>query len=193
MSLLRSLGRLVARMMQPTPLVIPHERPEPHRPVAPPRHPKRDTLQPVHTPQKAAPVVPVETVEKILKGKCYVIDGDTIDIGKVRIRLFGIDAPEMGHPYGIPAKLQLLKLCKGQTITAHLTPDMTHDRVVAKCYLPDGRDLSAEMVTLGHAIDWPKYSGGAYTHLEVPGIRKRLWRCHNLQRGILPPPKKLPD
>ncbi len=182
--------------MRPTPIYISPKPPAPDPVRPPPRHPKRDPVQAVKAeapPQKAAPVVPVETVEKILKGKCYVIDGDTIDIGKVRIRLFGIDAPEMDHPYGIPAKLQLLKLCKGQTITAHLTPDMTHDRVVAKCYLPDGRDLSAEMVALGHAIDWPKYSGGAYTHLEVANIRKRLWRCHNLQRGILPPPKKLPD
>lgn len=33
-----------------------------------------------------------------LTGKCYVIDGDTIQIGKVQLRLVGIDAPEMEHP-----------------------------------------------------------------------------------------------
>jgi endonuclease YncB( thermonuclease family) len=39
-----------------------------------------------------------------LSGKCFVIDGDTICIGKVGIRLAGIDAPELDHPWGKKAK-----------------------------------------------------------------------------------------
>ena len=31
-------------------------------------------------------------------GLVRVIDADTIDVGAVRVRLFGIDAPEMGQP-----------------------------------------------------------------------------------------------
>ncbi|MGR3508093.1 MAG: thermonuclease family protein [Sulfitobacter sp.] len=81
-----------------------------------------------------------------MSGKCYVIDGDTIQIGKVRLRLGGIDAPEMEHPWGNKAKWELVKLCKGQTITAELEPSISYDRVVATCLLPDGKDLSAEMV-----------------------------------------------
>ncbi|RBW41949.1 hypothetical protein DS901_14495 [Loktanella sp. D2R18] len=35
-----------------------------------------------------------------LRGKAYVVDGDTVVIQKKQIRLYGIDAPEMDHPYG---------------------------------------------------------------------------------------------
>lgn len=44
------------------------------------------------------------TPAQILKGQCWVIDGDTIVIDKVHIRLAGIDAPELDHPYGQKAK-----------------------------------------------------------------------------------------
>lgn len=37
------------------------------------------------------------------------------------------------------------------------------DRVVARCRrTSDGRDIAAEMVRQGHAVDWPRYSGGEY-------------------------------
>ena len=58
-----------------------------------------------------------------------------------------------------------------------------HGRTVARCYLQDGRDLSAEMVKLGLAIDWPKFSDGKYRALEVPGIRKKLWLADARQKG----------
>jgi len=32
--------------------------------------------------------------EKVISGKAKVLDGDTIKINKIKIRLFGIDAPE---------------------------------------------------------------------------------------------------
>ena len=128
------------------------------------------------------PVVPDVCGDKI-EGRCWVIDGDTIDIQGKRLRLFGIDAPEMEHPYGRNAKYAMMRLCKGKVIRAVISERDGNDRLVAKCYLPDGTDLSAEMVRMGHAIDWPKFSGGIYTHLEEPGIRKRLWRCHNRQIG----------
>lgn len=118
-----------------------------------------------------------------LVGKCYVVDGDTIRIGKVSLRLAGIDAPELEHPWGKKAKWELVQFCKGQTITAEIEPDLSYDRVVATCYLPDGRDLSAEMVKIGMALDWPKFSGGKYAHLEPDGVRKKHWKAAARQRG----------
>lgn len=50
---------------------------------------------------------------EIVAGRAYVIDGDSIVIQKTQIRLFGIDAPELNHPYGKKAKWALLNLCKG--------------------------------------------------------------------------------
>lgn len=120
-------------------------------------------------------------------GRAWVVDGDTIDIVGTRIRLAGIDAPELEHPYGKSAKWLLVNLCKGQEVRAVFDGDLSHERTVATCYLPDGRDLSAEMVKAGLAIDWPKFSKGKYRCLEPEGVRKRLWRCDARQRGRMPP------
>jgi micrococcal nuclease len=122
-----------------------------------------------------------------LRGRAWVIDGDTIDICGTRIRLAGIDAPEMDHPYSKSAKWALVNLCKGQEVRAIFEGDLSHDRTVATCFLPDGRDLSAEMVKAGMAIDWPKFSRGKYSSLELPGIRRKLWRCDARQKGLMPP------
>ncbi len=147
---------------------------------------RRHSCQPPVSPvPKAVTSEAAETLrhETTLTGKCYVVDGDTIRIGKVSLRLAGIDAPELEHPWGKKAKWELAQLCKGQTITAEIEPEMSYDRVVAKCYLPDGRDLSAEMVRLGLALDWPKFSGGKYAHLEPKGVRKKHWKAAAKQRG----------
>ncbi|WP_417245507.1 thermonuclease family protein [Celeribacter sp.] len=119
----------------------------------------------------------------VIRGRAYVVDGDTVVISKTQIRLFGVDAPEMNHPYGKKAKWALVKLCKGQEVKAEVTDVDAHGRTVAKCFLPDGRDLSAEMVKLGLAIDWPKFSDGAYRSLEVTDVRKKLWLADARQKG----------
>ncbi|WP_241772820.1 thermonuclease family protein [Rhodobacter capsulatus] len=134
-------------------------------------------------PETAPP--PAEVLSREIVGKCWVIDGDTIVIGQTNIRLAGIDAPELNHPFGKSAKWALHKLCNGQVIRAELTGDSSYQRVVATCYLPDGRDLSEEMVKAGHALDWSKHSGGKYRHLEAADARKRLWRCDARQKGRL--------
>ena len=119
----------------------------------------------------------------VLRGKAFVTDGDSLWVQKNEIRLFGVDAPEMKHPFGNQAKLALIKLCKGQEIRAEVDHVDAHGRTVAKCYLPDGRDLSAEMVKLGLAIDWPKFSGGKYKDLEVADARNKMWLADARQKG----------
>jgi len=114
-----------------------------------------------------------------------VIDGDTVVINDVRIRLAGIDAPELDHPWGMKSKWMLVELCRGQIVTAYVKPELSHDRVVAECFLPDRRDLAAELVRRGLALDWPKFSGGKYRHLEPPDARRKLWRADARQKGRL--------
>ena len=121
--------------------------------------------------------------KRILKGSAYITDGDTIKIKNVQIRLFGIDAPELDHPYGKKAKWALHKLCKGHVIRAEITDQDKYGRTVAQCFLSDGRDLSAEMVKQGLAIDWPKFSGGKYRHLEPSDARKKLFLADARQNG----------
>lgn len=118
-----------------------------------------------------------------IKGPAYVIDGDTIVVRKTQIRLFGIDAPELDHPFGKQAKWAMMKLCKNQTVFAEILETDTHGRTVAKCTLGDGTDLSAELVRQGLALDWPKFSGGAYRSLETSDARRRLWLADARQKG----------
>lgn len=121
--------------------------------------------------------------ERTLTGPAWVTDGDTVKIKNTQVRLFGIDAPELNHPYGQKAKWALHRLCKGQTVRAEITDEDDYGRTVARCYLSDGRDLSAEMVKQGLAIDWPKFSGGKYQHLETCDARKRLFLADARQNG----------
>ena len=155
------------------------------RPMSPPARPRHPS-QPTPRPQE---ILIVETREII--GRCWVIDGDTIDIAGTRIRLAGIDAPELDHPFGQAAKYALMRLCKGAVIRAVTEGEVSHGRAVATCYLPDGTDLAAEMVRAGLAIDWKKFSGGRYRSLEPPDIRRKLWRCDARQKGRMP--VTLPD
>ena len=121
--------------------------------------------------------------KRILTGPAWITDGDTIKIKNTQIRLFGIDAPELHHPYGNKAKWALYRLCKGHTVRAEITEEDEYGRTVAQCYLSDGRDLSAEMVKQGLALDWPKFSGGRYRHLEPSDARKRLFLGDARQKG----------
>ncbi|WP_339952472.1 thermonuclease family protein [Yoonia sp. 2307UL14-13] len=149
-----------------------------------PRRPVRRTISAVDN----RPKPPVSNdreppQEKVLLGRAYVTDGDGLRIKGQEIRLFGIDAPEFEHPYGKKAKWALHGLCKGRDVMAVSADIDDYGRLVARCYLSDGSDLSAEMVKLGLALDWPKFSGGIYSHLETADARRKLWLADARQKG----------
>ena len=139
------------------------------------RH-SRPQHQPIKRPAPPSP-------KPVIAGPAYVTDGDGLRIKKTEIRLFGVDAPEFTHPYGKKAKWALLALCKGQHVRAEVIGTDDHGRTVAKCFLPDGRDLSAEMVKQGLALDWAKFSGGIYRRHEPSDARKKLWLADARQKG----------
>lgn len=122
-----------------------------------------------------APPPPIPASRQ-LKGRAYIIDGDTIVIQKIKIRLAGIDAPELDQPWGQKSKWAMVRICKGQAITVKLTGETSYDRLIGTCYLPDGRDIGAEIVKQGLALDGGYYSEGKYRHLEQPGMRAKLIR-----------------
>ncbi|UWR24076.1 thermonuclease family protein [Sulfitobacter sp. S190] len=120
-----------------------------------------------------APPPPIPDSREIV-GKAYVIDGDTIVINKVKVRLAGIDAPELDRPWGQKSKWEMVRICKGQSIRVELTGETSYDRLVGTCYLPDGRDIGGEIVKAGLALDGGYYSEGKYRHLEPAGIRRKI-------------------
>ena len=90
-----------------------------------------------------------------------ITDGDTLRCNGVRVRLWGIDAPERDTPAGPPATRALAQIIDGGTIVCEQKDIDRYGRTVALCRI-NGRDIAAEMVAQGHAKDFPRYSGGYY-------------------------------
>lgn len=109
----------------------------------------------------------------------WIVDGDTIHVRRhrevVKIRLNGLDAPELNEHGGRKAKDFMFKLVRGQTLECHPIELDAHGRTVAICYL-NGADIAGEAVKAGVALDCRVYSGGRYASLEVPGAARRLGR-----------------
>lgn len=103
-----------------------------------------------------------------------VTDGDSLRMSGGRVRLWGIDAPELGQrcewngqPFdcGRAAKDQLGKLVTGGPVECIPVDRDRYGRTVARCSL-GGLDLAAEMVRSGWALDYWTYSHGAYSREE---------------------------
>lgn len=108
-----------------------------------------------------------------LIGRASVIDGDTIEIHGERIRFNGIDAPESaqtckdgnGQSYRCGARVadavdQFLK-ASSPTRCEFIERDR-YGRFVGDCYRADGISVQTALVRNGWAMDWARYSGGAY-------------------------------
>lgn len=84
-----------------------------------------------------------------------IVDGDTIDVlyndKTERIRLNGIDAPEQDQAYGQRAKQLAEDLTHGQHVTVETKEQDRYGRTVGDVFLPDGRNLSRELVGAGLA------------------------------------------
>jgi endonuclease YncB( thermonuclease family) len=103
-----------------------------------------------------------------ITGKARIIDGDTIEVSGNRIRLEGIDAPErgqrcqdrLGQPYdcGATAVRTLVDLTKGQEVRCEPVGQDRYRRTLAICRLPSGLDLNGELVRLGRAVAFRRYS-----------------------------------
>ncbi len=91
-----------------------------------------------------------------------VSDGDTLTVlreqTRVRIRLYGIDAPETGQDYGSRAKELASSLAFGETVEVRVHDTDRYGRTVADIILPDGRWLNREMVGSGMAWWYRKYA-----------------------------------
>lgn len=93
-----------------------------------------------------------------------VTDGDTFRLMGVEraIRVWGLDAPERKEPAGPAATAAMRDLITNQTLTCEIKYIDRYDRFVGQCFLPDGRDIAAEMIRMGVATEYCRYSGGYY-------------------------------
>jgi endonuclease YncB( thermonuclease family) len=125
-------------------------------------------------------------------GRGHAIDGDTLVIGGVRVRLEGIDAPETGQTCGgrelsswacgTAALEALAGLVAGQRVSCTGSGYDVYGRLLASCTAA-GRELNAEMVRNGLAWAFVRYSQ-RYAALEAEA-RSRLI---GIWRGSAEPP-----
>jgi micrococcal nuclease len=110
-----------------------------------------------------------------IEGHPSAYDGDTLYFASQSVRLYGIDAEEMDERHGKAARdgLRLLIRTAG-SIRCHPMGNPSHGRVVAHCFTSSGKSINAEMVSMGLALDCPRYSNGMFSHLEPKGVRDRL-------------------
>lgn len=84
-----------------------------------------------------------------------ISDGDTINVlhdgASYRIRLWGIDCPELKQAFGTRAKQFTGDLAFGKTVTLNVHDVDRYGRQVAEIILPDGRNLNREILRAGFA------------------------------------------
>ena len=92
---------------------------------------------------------------------CKVHDSDTLTTCQgQRVRLAGIDAPELKQRYGYSARDTLKSMALGQDVS--LTCDgKSYNRKVCQVFLGT-RNVNEAMVQQGFAYDYAHYSHGAY-------------------------------
>ncbi|MFJ1291200.1 thermonuclease family protein [Paracoccus yeei] len=109
--------------------------------------------------------MPLACLAALCLSGAIAIDGDTLRLdspGKdLRLRLWGINAPEAKAPGGVEASRALARLVENRVLACDLMDVDRYGRPVVRCEA-GGRDLACDMVRMGHAADWPLYSKGTY-------------------------------
>ena len=117
---------------------------------------------------------------KIITGTAIVTDGDSIKINNNRIRLVGIDAPEINqqcklkengdeYPCGKWSKRSLKSFVEGSDVTCFYNELDRYKRILGVCYRGNQNsvavkkkvkdlELNSYMVRLGNAVAYKKYS-----------------------------------
>lgn len=67
--------------------------------------------------------------------QAYAVDGDTIRVGGERIRLRGIDTPELSEPEGLAAKQRLEELLRSGPMEIILHGRDVYDRLIADVFI----------------------------------------------------------
>ncbi|MGA7105432.1 MAG: thermonuclease family protein [Candidatus Deferrimicrobiaceae bacterium] len=123
------------------------------------------------------------------------IDGDTLTLTtregtKLRVRLYGIDAPEVRHeelagqPYGKEARSALAALALGRKVTVEIVDIDAYRRTVGIVHR-SGVNINLEMVRSGYAWAYRRYLSAPYAsryldaEREARGKRLGLWKDAN--------------
>jgi len=132
------------------------------------------------------PTISLQDEKPVYKGKCIgVHDGDTITVlvgnRQIKVRIEGIDAPELGQDFSQRSKQFLSGLVFGQEVTVKEQSIDRHGRVVGRVFIGD-HDISPDMISAGLAWHFKKYSSDInFSRLEKSAQFKKIgiWSIAN--------------
>ena len=112
-----------------------------------------------------------------------VSDGDTFtainrDNLQLKIRVYGIDAPEKKQAFGNKSKEALSNLIFGKNIVIDVQSQDKYGRFIAYTFAPSGEDVSLLMLNQGMAWHYSEYdSSEKYAAAEQSARKKKtgLW------------------
>ncbi len=115
-----------------------------------------------------------------------MVDGDTLDVGGLTLRLHGADAPEAEQscggadgadwPCGEAAAARLAELVSGGALSCEALDRDNYGRVVARC-AAGGRDVAAALVSEGLAWAYVRYSSDyAALEAEARAAHRGVWQ-----------------
>lgn len=127
-----------------------------------------------------------EVLRQEHKTSIRVIDGDTLQLGVERIRLWGIDAPELHQKCylqekeihcGQASKVALMSIIQSGSLICSIKDIDRYKRMVSQCFV-DGKDVAGLLVLSGWALDYPQYSKGFYNdyQAEAKHENRGIWK-----------------
>ncbi len=102
-----------------------------------------------------------------LSGRAKAVDGDTIRVAGIAVRLKGVAAPERSEAGGRDAAVWLGGLIDGRAVVCELMAERTWGRRVGWCSI-GGLDLGEAVIAAGLARDCPRWSRRRYAGVERP-------------------------
>ena len=122
----------------------------------------------VHLSANAAHADLIGFAEKIYDGDTFALCDET---ACNKIRICGIDAPEIGVKGSSQATAALAGLLRGRTVQCiqvgkgtvcdGRSRPINRDRIVAQCFVGT-KDVARELVKGRFVCEWVKFTGGAY-------------------------------
>jgi endonuclease YncB( thermonuclease family) len=112
-----------------------------------------------------------------------ITDGDTFkalnaENQQIKIRMYGIDAPEKTQAFGTKAKQYLSDLIFEKTIAITIDDIDRYGRTVARVYTSDGKEVAVEMLKAGMVWHYKQYSKSeeyAVLEAEAREAERGLW------------------
>ncbi|UXN07654.1 thermonuclease family protein [Bartonella sp. HY761] len=101
----------------------------------------------------------------VISGFAHISDGDSIRINGERIRLLGIDAPELAqyctkgqekYACGELSKQHLIKMINGRKVSCKWIERDKYKRILGQCMV-ENIDISRQMVEDGWAVSYSSY------------------------------------